>query len=532
MVVQVFGSPDRVAGPNAADELRTRLHNSYPSRTLWVITKDEQVPLLEQSGFPINQALSSADEAALAKILRAEDYVRGQVVRDGDAWRVQAHLVLTRDPALSQPLPVKSGNRPERAAIELVDEIRQARKQLENEKRCIEHARNQQFEQAIRVADAAIEDYPRATLVRYCKLNVLLTQKAPNAQVIAMSEEILGIDNNAKAALAIASQTYKAEGNVAKANEYLIRLLMLEPTNATLAAEVVDALAASGDYTEAKRVVLKAVQDNPGDLGLIQLQFTVLAAARDFKPAIQTGEQMVQMDTALANVAFFTRLAALYVADSQPQKAAETYARATQKFPDNAEMWQFYAQALKNAGQTQQSIAAARRALQVNPRIPNGWTQIAVAYNELNQPDSALQALREAKTAGDDANTIGGFALNIGNRFFRAASADTNKTEAAFTVGLPYLHFADSTLTDAASQTNAKFLIGVSNFYIASAIAQNLQETKSCDEARRSQKHALDALLYTQQGGRASPEGAGQILNALNTSLVPYLDQTVKTLCK
>ena len=449
-IVQIFGSADRVAGPAAADDLRERLNRAYSPRTLWVVMKEEQIPFLEQSGFSPNQALSTADEAALAKMLRADDYIRGQVVRDGNQYRVQAHLVLTRDPALSQPLPVKSAARPQAAAAELVDEIKEARKQIENEKRCIDHARNQKFEDAIRVADEAIAEYPRATLVRYCKLNVLLTQKAPNAQVIAMAEEILTIDPNAKAALVIASQTYKAEGDVEKANDYLIRLWQLEPENAQLAADVVDALAASGNYTKAKEMVTKAVADNPGDIRLISMQFTVLAAARDFKPAIRTGEAMVQMDTSLATVPFFERLAALYQADSQPAKVAEVYGRATAKFPANAELWQAYAQALRNAGQVQQSIAASRRSLEVNPQLRNGWTQIAVAYNELNFPDSALIALRQAKAAGDDANTVGGFALNIGNRLFKAATAPEieTKTEAALALALPYLHFADSTVAD------------------------------------------------------------------------------------
>jgi tetratricopeptide (TPR) repeat protein len=532
MLVQVFGSADRVAGPAAADDLRDRLIRAYPSRTLWVIPKEEQIPQLEQSGFDKDQALSASDEAALAKILRADDYIRGQVVREGNQYRVQAHLVLTRDPALTQPLPMKSAARPQAAAAELVDEIKEARKQIANEKRCIDHARNQKYAEAVRVADEAIAEYPRATLVRYCKLNVLLSQKAANAQVIAMAEEILAIDSTAKAALIVASQKYKEDNNVEKANDYLVRLWLLEPDNAQLAGDVVDALAASGNWTKAKQVVTDAVLKNPGDIRLISMQFRVLAAARDFKPAIRTGEEMVQMDTSLANVQYFQQLAALYQADSQPAKVAEVYGRATAKFPDNAEMWQAYAQALKNAGQVPQSIAASRRSLQVNPQLRNGWTQIAVAYNELNFPDSALIAARSAKQAGDDANVIGQYVLSIGNKFFRAASADTNKTEAAFTVGLPYLYWADSTITDPAAQTNAKLLIGVSNFYIASAIAQGLQKSKSCDETKRAQKFAMDGLLYTQQGGRASPETAAQILGALNTSIVPYLEQTAKSLCK
>jgi tetratricopeptide (TPR) repeat protein len=532
MIVQVFSSADRIAGPAAADDLRDRLSRAYPSRTLWVIPKEDQIPQLELSGFDKNQALSATDEAALAKILRADDYIRGSVTRDGNQYRVAAHLVLTRDPALTQPLPVKAGARPQAAAAELVDEIKEARKQIDNEKRCIDHARNQKYADAIRVADEAIAEYPRATLVRYCKLNVLLSQKAANAQVIAMAEEILTIDPNAKAALVIASQTYKAENNIEKAGDYLIRLWLLTPEDANLAREVVDFLAASGNYTKAVEIVTKAVADNPGDIGLISMQFTVLSAARSYKAAIRTGEEMVQMDTSLADVPFFQRLAALYQADSQPAKVAEVYGRATQKFPANAEMWQGYAQALKNAGQVQQSIAAARQSLQVDPKLRNGWTQIAVAYNELNFPDSALAALREAKTAGDDAQQVGQFALTIGNRFYRAANAEDPKKVASFELALPYLHFADSTMTDPTMVAQAKFLIGVSSFYISTTLTQGLAQSKSCDETKKAQASMGTALVYIQAGARTNTEAAGQLLGLLNTQIAPYLDQTAKTLCK
>jgi tetratricopeptide (TPR) repeat protein len=219
------------------------------------------------------------------------------------------------------------------------------------------------------------------------------------------------------------------------------------------------------------------------------------------------------------------------VSDSQPQKASETLARGTQKFPDDPALWQFYAQVLRNSGQVQQSIAASRRALEIDPKIANGWTQIAIAFNELQMPDSALVALRNAKEAGDDADAVGGYALNLGNQLFRAASAEEPKLAASFERALPFLHFADSTLTNVENQTNAKLLIGVSSYYIAASLAQGLAASKSCEEAQRADAAATNAVLYTQQGGRASPETASQVLPAAN-QLLPYTQAQVKALCK
>lgn len=530
-VVQIFGSSDRIAGPSAANDLRDRMIRAFPSRTLYVVPPEEQFPMLEQSGFPKDQQLSIADEAALAKILRADDFVRGTVSRDGEMFRVNASLVLTRDPSLTQPLPAMTGNRPDRAAAGLVDAIKEARKQLANEKRCIDLARSDKLDDAVKAADAAILEYPKATLVRYCKLNVLYRRKSPNAQIIAMADEILAIDPNAKAALQASAEAHKAEGKVDKANELLVKLLALEPTNARLAGEVVDALAASGNYTVAKEIVLRAVQDNPGDVALVSLQFKILSAAREYRAAIVTGEEMIQMDTSLADVAFFNRLISLYAADSQPQKSAEAAARATGRFPTNAALWQTYSATLKSAGQLQQSIAAAKRALEINPKIQNGWTQVAIAYNDLNFPDSALIALHAAKDAGDDVNNVGGYAVTLGNKFYRAAMAEDPKKITSLEAAFPYLHFADSTLADPAQKSSANFLIGVTSYYVAATLAEGLQKSKSCEESKRAQTAVIDAQLFTQRGARTSPQNAATVLTAAG-QLQPYLDDQVKRHCK
>jgi tetratricopeptide (TPR) repeat protein len=531
LMVQVFGSADRKAGPEGSDELRERLIRAFPSRLLWVIDRKDIIAVLEQSGYDTLSQLAPSDEAQLAKAQRADEYIRGRVTREGDMYKAEAWLVLTRDNSLMQPLPPSTGNRPDRAVAGLIKSIQDARKQLDNEKKCMNAARDNKLDEALAAADAGIVEYPQATLVRYCKMNVLVRREAPDAERLKSAEEILAIDPNSRAALAIAADAHKKMGNTKEANDMLLRLLAANPTDASLANNVIEALAASGDYERAKEVVLKAVTENPGDMALIGLQFKILTAAKDYKAALKTGEEMVQMDTSLADGAYFTRMVALYAADSQPQKSAEAAAKATQKFPNDADLWQLYAQTLKNSGQVQQSIAAARRALEVNPKIPNGWTQIAIAYNELNQPDSALAALRSGKAAGDDADQLAQFALAIGNRLYRAAAADSNKTVAAFEGAQPYLYFADSTAVNVAAKTNAKLLIGVTHFYIAQVIAQGLQASKSCDEAKKGQASVTEAMIYVPQGGRDNPQLAGQLMQGLN-QLQPYFEQSVKSLCK
>ena len=547
LTVQVFRSADRLAGPDASDALRERLMQVYPGPVLWVIDKPIIMELLQQSGYETNQQLARADENALAKQVRADEYIRGSVVREADGqFRIDAQLVLTRDASLVQPLPVSRGRSAERAAAGLVRSIQDARRQIDNEKKCMEHARANRYAPAIAEADEAIAQYPNATLVRYCKLNALLASKAANSEIIKVADEVLALDENNRAALAIAADAQKAEGNIDAANELLVRLLSVDPTNATLATQVVDALAASKRWDVAKQIVTKAVQDNPGDVSLVRLQFLILSSAGEYKPAIATGEQMIQLDTSMADVAFFTRLTALYVADSQPTQAADAARRGTVKFARNADLWQLYAQTLRNSGQVEQSVDAARQALAINPNIQDGWIRVAQAYGELQQPDSVMSALRMALTAGDNADFIATLASGIGNQKRLAAAAA--KSVPLFEEGIAILQWSDTVaaLADSVGPADArrlraqatpetrarvKFILGLTAVTLAQTAATEAGPTKNCVLSRRADAALITAQIALPRGASFNQAATVQLLQSI-PEYSSFIQQQIAAFCK
>lgn len=591
LTVQVFRSADKIAGPAASDALRDELIRTYPSAVLWVIEKERLIELLEQSGYPSNEQLARSDENALAKFQRADEYIRGQVTQEADGqWRLDAQLVLTRDVQLVQPLPPVRGPRPDRAARALVRGLNDARDQLASEKRCMDHARNQRYPQAIAEADKAVAEYPQATLVRYCKLEVLRAQNAPNAQLVALSEEILAIDPNSRKALAVAADAYQADNQTEKANEYLVRLLAAEPNNASLAQRVVDALAASRQYDVAKRIVEQAVQDNPGDIGLMRLRFLILASAGDYIPAIAAGEELVTLDTAVADVAFFTRLSALYLAsagaeaakaepferqadsllratppdsagamnlrsqarparssaDSIYRLAAGAARRGTTKFPREAQLWQFQAQALRSAGDLPGSIAAAKQALEVNPFQPAGWLQVAQAYIALQQNDSAVIALRSAVVAGDNADLIAGVLSGIGNQI--RIQGGNEKSVPMLEQGVSLLQFADSVanLTDevgppdarrprqiATRETKARvnFILGATAMTLVRELISQGAAQRNCDMARRADAVLTIAQIALPAGASFQQAATVQLMQSI-PEIQAYIPQLQGQVCR
>lgn len=547
LTVQVFRSADKVAGPAASDALRDELIRIYPGPVLWVIEKARVVELLEQSGYPVNEQLARADENALAKYQRADEYIRGSIVQEADGqWRIDAQLVLTRDVALVQPLPPVRGARPDRAARALVRLLGDARDQLQEEKRCMDHARAQRYAQAIAEADKGIAESPGATLVRYCKLDVLRAQNAPPAAVLALAEEILALDPNSRKALSVAADAYQADGNTEKANEYLVRLLAAEPTNAALAQRVVDALAASRQYDVAKRIVEQAVLDNPGDLGLMKLRFLILASAGDYKPAIAAGEELTQLDTAATDIAFWKRMSALYLADSNSAGAVSAAERGTTKFPLDAELWQILSQARRNTGDLPGSIVAAKKALEINPLQSNGWLQVAQAYINLQQLDSAVAALRNSVTAGDNADLIAGVLSGIGNTL--RVRGDSAKSVPILEQGVTLLQYADTVamLRDSVGPADArrlrqqatpeirarvKFILGATAITLFREAAALALANKDCAMATKADEALITAMIELPAGAAFNRDGALQLLNNI-PDFQAYMTQVKGQVCK
>lgn len=580
LTVQVFRSADKIAGPVASDALRERLIAVYPGPVLWVIEKDRLVELLEQSGYPTNEQLARTDEASLARFLRADEYIRGSVVREDDGqYRIDAQLVLTRDLSLTQPLPPVRHERADRAAWQLVRPVQDARRQIENEQRCRRFASDGDYDRALAEANEAIERYPQATLVRYCKMNVLVAREASADEQLALANEILEIDPNSRGALAVAADAYQAKGEVDRANELLVRLLAANPTDAALANRVVEALAASGQYDVAKEIVAQAVRDNPGDLDLIRLRFLILTNAGDYRDAIQVGEEMIRLDTALADASFYTRLTALYASDSQPVMAANAASRGTTKFPQNEQLWQLAAQSYRNAanqirnrtamtdsaGATQyndsllqpaardsmetyyaQSLAASKQALEINPYIPSGWVQVAQAYNERGQRDSVMAALRRATEVGDNADFIAQIASAVGNQL-RVAGAGAQNLD-TLRKAVSVLQFADSVTTlneevgppDARRQRTpaspetmgrVKFILGATATTLFQTAATEAAATRNCELAREADQALITAQIALPGGAAFNQQGVVQLMQTM-PELQAYVTQLIGQVCK
>ncbi len=543
LVVGTFRSNDKKLSLLASEEMRSRLNADIPFRLLSVLSSADYKTVVEQSGYPYDEALSGGDLNSLAKLLRTDEYMEGTVEKTATGFKLTAVLVLTRDPLLQQPLPAVEGDKMGKLAAAMSKNVQDARKQIEFEKKCNMLGRDGKVADAIAAARAGSAAYPQATLSRLCELQVRIGFKQPPDSIIAAALEVLKYDPKSKVALTNAAQSYKDKGDQDKSTEILIQLLATDPTNTRLVDDVVNALAASGKSEMAKPIISQAIKDNPGDVRLMKLGFLIYLASKDVKNGTALGEEMVKTDTSLADSTFFVKMAASYDSDSAYAKAADAAARGVAKFPGNLTLATMLGQEQLKAGQQQQAVATFRKILTANPKTPNIRMMIARTYDEMKQQDSTLIVLHEAKAAGEDGNAVGGYALTIGNRLFREGQAAFTKAQNSKTSEdyktaievnqrvMPWVTFADSTLTSMDSKNTAGFLMAVAAFNISVAAVTEAPKTKSCELAKVAQDYIMMSQLNVARGGKVAGPAVAQLMPII-PQIMTGADQMAKAYCK
>lgn len=519
---------ERQLGLLVADAIRERLAGEFLMRTLWVIPWSDIKNTLEASGYSSTEPLNPNDTKQLATLIRAEEYVEGTVSRENGELAADLDMYLTRGAdGQVQPLDKVTGAKAGDVAKAVYKQIEDARKQLQHTSACMLAWRQNQYAQAIAAARKAIEVYPRSSLARLCILEVYNSQKLGTDSIISASEALLKIHPENRRALALVADAYGEKKMEDKHIETLTKLLAANPTDVRLQERVVNVLAASGKAAMAKPIIDEAVRQNPGDPSLVRLQWKIYLTLKDWDGAVAIGEEMIKTDTAAADSGFYNALIAAYVSDSQPQKAAESAARASAKFPNNAGFLVAQAQLFRQVGQLPQALEAINKATTIDPKNGVFYLQEAQIYIEMQQPDNAIAALRKASDNGADKATVAGMALTQGNAIFRRFNTSKDTTD--LMKARPIVMWADSVKS---SPTSA-LLIGAISLSMANALVQAANDAKSCDMATRAGDFITEAQIALPKAAAEESNRAtvGQLMTSVQT-LQQYPERQKAAFCK
>jgi predicted Zn-dependent protease len=535
LMVTPFRGNEKGLGSEASEAVLDKITDDVPLKTLFVIPKKYVCQQLEASGFSCDSTPDPITSKLLATALRADEYLEGTVTKTPNGYKLETRMVLTRDNSMVQPLPTVEGRKIKDLAEKVSDELQAARKQLPAERRCELAIRDGKPQEAAAAAKEAIAAYPRSTIGRVCLANAYLAMKMPPDSIIAVTSKAIEIDPRLKPALALAADAYKAKFDATKDSTALDKavdtwaaMLAADPKNTRLVQDVTQKIAASGRAERAKPIIVKAVEENPGDPSLVHLKWLILQATEDYAEAAATGEQMIKSDTAAADTTFFIRQASLYALAKQPQKAAETTARGVAKFKNNATLWSLNAQTQRLAGQPQAAVEAANTAIKLDPNAEHAYFRKAQAELELKQPDSALAALRAGLAAGQDSSIIATTVLALGSQMYKQAADTTHPPKIEdFQKAVSTLALADSI----APSDQAKFVMGVAAYRVGDLAVRQNQDAKTCDLAKLAEQSFLTAQVNIAAGGRIDPQTAQALLSGMQ-QYTPAVESQIKKFCK
>jgi tetratricopeptide (TPR) repeat protein len=531
LVVTTFRGPDASLRMRATEAVRRELARAGGRERVEVVSGDAIAQVLDDAGYAWQEPLAEDDAVQLAKQLRAEVAVLGNARDSSGIVRLEATLTLARDPVLRQPVGPFVASSLDAAARRLAGETRKALAQLDGERECYRLSRDGRFAEAIAAARAGERRYRRATIAPVCRLRAMVERKDDPAAVLAVAEAVVAIDSSNKVALANAAEIHLSRGDTARAMATTWRLLVLSPPRL---------LECSMFPCSAPPLVVRLLETLLARESLapdeLKVAWALAHATRQWRIAAELARRLEAAEPAAADTAFYLALANLYAADSQPQKAAETLARGTARFPRSAGLWVSYGTALRGAGQNQQAVHALRRALAADPKARRARLVMAQLYLDIDQPDSALGAIRAGVAAGDERASLGHGALALGNTLYRATNGQQELAakRAGFLRALSFLALADSLRPAETS----KFLLGVTAFQLGLGYAQEAQaavkakkNAAACAATRSANEHFATAQINVPQGGPANQQAMGQIMQAIR-QYTPVLESWQGQYCR
>src|SRR2546423_1567448 len=477
VMIPTLQSSDKELGVQAAEAIRNQLQKQTNLRDLVVVPKADINNSLTSSGYSTTEALAPGDAKALATLVRAPQYLEGSVTRTPTGYKIDSRLIISRDLTKGQVLPSVQASKLDDAAGQVAKAIKDARRQLPAEEECHNDVAQAKYQEAVAAARRGLAGYPTANILGACLVEAYNALKMPDS-VIAVAERIRSNDPRNVPALKMLAESYGTKNDIPKRLQVLSQLAASDPTNIRMIQDVVADMARLGHPQLAVPLMRDLLQNNPGDPALLNLAWLVYLNAKDYEGAINVGTEMVRVDTAAATADYYSRLAAAYLAINQAQKASEVAALAARKFPADASIQLFNAQALYKAGQLQQAEDAAKKAVAANPKNAQGYFLLATIQGALNKNDDLTATLQTARNNGADPGSLSQLALKAGSDAYKAGQA--SKDIADFQRAIRFLQLSDQLQASA----DAKFLLGASAFSVGQTATISANEKRSCDLAK------------------------------------------------
>ncbi|HEY7569186.1 MAG TPA: hypothetical protein VH762_16510 [Gemmatimonadaceae bacterium] len=530
---------------------RSRLARVANRREVRVVGSDTIEAALRYAGYKDDVRLGPPEARLLARLMRADEVVMGNVQVRSGTIELRAHVTLPRDWRLRQPFPVIRAATATAVADTLAQYVARSRVQMNGLRRCENALRVDDLPRATKTAEEAVAQYPRSTLARTCLAVVLRISGVASDSVIRVADQVLAIDSaNIVAAVVRAnSLTQEKSRDAVDAWDKVVRL---RPDSLDLAITGVEELLRLQEAARAVDACRLLADVHKGEMRIRRLAFRGYIALSRWKEAAVLGDSLDYEDVAFRSDSTYAirHIEALRLS-GDTLSALSKSARSVKEYPGDLPIYLQYAQLVKGeglvvfprglalfpssselhvlaareavaAGKKREALASLEQAVQADTSLTQGFLQMAELWLGEKEPDSAIAVISRAPRKGPRAELLRTYAMARGRQMIREAP------DTAFVIwkrALALFSLADSV----DSRDDTRGLIAASSLQVARGSLVVASKSHDCPNATR----ANDALGITAAMlglGVGDDESAAQLRQAYD-EMRPFAETAIKRFC-
>ena len=538
LVVATLSSSDRGVGAAAADAIRKRMQSEHNATDLYLTPGLMIERALTSSGYPTDSALGQSDLLMLAKQVRGDYALAGDVERTTSGMRTTIRLLIQRGQlVIAEPIAPVLGNDLADVAKKVDVAVSEALHALSFHRDCMNALVAGDYVRAMTAAKQGLAIRPTSAAINQCVLAVLRATNASPDSIIAVATTITSVDSSNVIAWANLADAYVQKNDAAGALAAARMVHRLDPANADVTSSLVDRLVAAGQPEAAVALIDSALTVTPGNPALLRKQWLILLRVGRFADAMESGKALVAADSSAANLDYFQRQVgtATRLRDSASLRRFAVDAAA--RFPKETSFLLVLAHDALDHGAAREALGFVDRALTIDAKDVTAWQLAIAAQAKANGVDSAVATGRRALTAGVTKDALGESLIAVVGPTVVAAQASQKRGD--WEVVLRQAQAVDSV----ASTPRSNFYVGVAAYQIASDDMQGLsayatkraptraERQAACESSTRTEGLLSTVTIALPKGGSVDPGIAGKILGAIS-SMTDFVSSVKQASCR
>lgn len=359
---------------------------------------------LTASGYQPNAILDMSNSQQLARFFSANALAVGEVVRNGEARKVEYRVLDVNRSGASGWVVIDAGADRElkKIAEDAADSIDIILRSAEQVRQCEEERGRGRLDDALKRARDALKTYSENGSAYLCMATVYEAKRMDDSLRWALERTVAVDALNATAWDRVGRMRLQAGDSLGGAHAFRARLAV-RPLDQQLRVAVAVLYSQIGMVDSAISVLDEGLAYNPTDLAVLERKESLCTDAGRWDCILQTLEQVEEIDTTLVDTAFYAKAIGAAQQSGDTVKQVEWAFKATRRHPDKAAYWKALGDGYQKLEKRDSAVMAFQEALRLDSTDVKAALSVANARIDGQQVDSVTWELLDmAATRGDE----------------------------------------------------------------------------------------------------------------------------------